>query len=432
MNPENSMYYSNRAETYIKLKKYENSLEDTKKAIALDPTNFKSRFRKGVSEFHLKDFKASKNTFTEILNWQNATKRELESVQIWLEKCEKQLPTDIKIEEKKNTSSNTKKVEKKNTKIEQNEENKNIQLSESFGQEHILVEKLKKEGNFLEAIKLCHKILEQRPNDFICLHNLGIMYLNANKPKRAAEYFEKSVNVNPSIEGYKKLAEACLESANYKKAAVVCKLASKAIEDTPENEPHLLDFTVTAASALFKDGELNTALQLVTNVLLKNDQHLNACILYGDILISKKSYTEALRIFIRSLLFNAKENRVKKRISQIVKIDNIDGLSGTQLLFKEIGEENTPSASLLVFFANMVKDYSALDQSKFLFEKSLQLDSSNVSILLNYVHLIELYGDYQAALSTIKEFFSKNGDLSYQNSLACKDLLPILEEIKNL
>ena len=165
---------------------------------------------------------------------------------------------------------------------------------------------------------------------------------------------------------------------------------------------------------------------------MKNDQHLNACILYGDILISKKSYTEALRIFIRSLLFNAKENRVKKRISQIVKIDNIDGLSGTQLLFKEIGEENTPSASLLVFFANMVKDYSALDQSKFLFEKSLQLDSSNVSILLNYVHLIELYGDYQAALSTIKEFFSKNGDLSYQNSLACKDLLPILEEIKNL
>jgi tetratricopeptide (TPR) repeat protein len=356
LNPNNSLYYSNRAECLIRIKNYKESLVDTIKAISLDPSNFKANFRKAVSEFHLKDFVASKNSFTQSLKIENLSKRDIESANSWIEKCEKEIGKMPKIE----TNNAPKKADPPQTKKDPNTTTKNtpkeeLNLDESFSQQHLIIEKFKRDGNFVDAIKFCDKILETKPNDFICLHNLGIIYLNANKPKKAAEYFEKSVSVMPSIEGYKKLAEACFQSSNYKKAAVVCQLASKAIEDTSENEPHLHDFTVIAASALYKDGELNTALQLVTNVLLKNDQHLNACILYGDILLSKKNYTEALRTFIRSLLFNSKEERLKKRISQIVQVKNIEGLSGIQILLKEVSEEKTPSSSLLVFFANMIK-----------------------------------------------------------------------------
>eukprot|EP01091_Cochliopodium_minus_P012517 TRINITY_DN3808_c0_g1_i2.p1 TRINITY_DN3808_c0_g1~~TRINITY_DN3808_c0_g1_i2.p1 ORF type:complete len:799 (+),score=256.44 TRINITY_DN3808_c0_g1_i2:103-2499(+) len=428
---ENSIYFSNRGEAYIRLKKFKDALDDTNTAVKLDPKNHKALFRKGVSLFNLKDFKASRSSFVELSKFQNLGKTDLENAKKWIQKSDE----EIKAEEEKNTKKNSIESNKNPKKPNQSNQTKEIDESDiekTFSRDHIIIEKLKKEGNFVEAIKHCQNVLKENENDFVCLHNLGILYLNASKPGRASEYFERSVKVMPSIEGYKKLAEAFFENKEYKKSLAICQLAAKAIEDNKENEEHLTDFTLTACYSLFEEGELDSTLQLVTNILSKNDQNHRACFLYGDILLKRRNYSEAIRVFLRSLIYQTKDEKVKRKISEISMLKNVEGKTGVELILGELSEDKSPTSSLLIFFANMIKDNGAIEESKLLFQKALSMDPSNVSILLNLVHIVELFADYELAISLIRDFFSQNGQVNYQNSVFCKDLLPILQELPNL
>eukprot|EP01095_Lingulamoeba_sp_RSL-Kostka_P011874 TRINITY_DN4621_c0_g1_i1.p1 TRINITY_DN4621_c0_g1~~TRINITY_DN4621_c0_g1_i1.p1 ORF type:complete len:395 (+),score=169.46 TRINITY_DN4621_c0_g1_i1:160-1344(+) len=59
LNPNNAIYYSNRAAAYSHLKQYKKALEDCKKSIKIDPQYSKAWSRLGLAYYNLNDFEQS-------------------------------------------------------------------------------------------------------------------------------------------------------------------------------------------------------------------------------------------------------------------------------------------------------------------------------------------------------------------------------------
>ena len=55
-NPENAVYYGNRAATYMKLREYQLALTDSDKCVTVDPGFIKGWLRKGMSHHYLKEY----------------------------------------------------------------------------------------------------------------------------------------------------------------------------------------------------------------------------------------------------------------------------------------------------------------------------------------------------------------------------------------
>lgn len=67
LDPNNAIYYANRAAVHIKMENYGYAIADADKAIELDPENHKAHFRKGVASMAILDFKKAQKSFKDVL-----------------------------------------------------------------------------------------------------------------------------------------------------------------------------------------------------------------------------------------------------------------------------------------------------------------------------------------------------------------------------
>ena len=389
LNEKVSTYFSNRAEAYLRLERYGEALEDCRSALELDGSNFKAVYRMAVAQFSLGRKSTAKKTFQRALKFKDVKDGERKRLKEWIEKC----PDE----------------------------------SALISDEHKLVEGLKKQGKWREVIFLCEKILESNPSDFLTLYQLGSVYMSANRYAKAVSYFERANQVQPCIQGFQQLAEALFSDGQHSNVVAVCQLALKSI-DKDEKES-LQDFTVLACAALVELGEGEAALPLITSVLAKNDNHFRGCLVYGDALLQLKKPREALRVYLRSLLSHAKENEVRKRVAKILELEDVGGgKSGMEVLKEELGEGKEVSSTILAFFATMVKDFGAIKQSRQLYAEAVEKEPSNISYVLNLVHVIELFAAYDDALDAVLSFSEKNKDLSYQSKLSCANVAQLVRD----
>ncbi|XP_060575167.1 protein SGT1 homolog [Ruditapes philippinarum] len=85
----------NRAQAHLKLEQYKEAAEDASEALALNPKNKKSWFRKGIALFHLEDYQSSKDAFTE----GKVLDAEDNNFKTWIRKCEAELDLQGKSKE---------------------------------------------------------------------------------------------------------------------------------------------------------------------------------------------------------------------------------------------------------------------------------------------------------------------------------------------
>lgn len=63
-----TVVYSNRAQCFIKLKKYENAYNDADKALKYDPSHVKSIQRRGTSAYYTGRFRQARKDFMHVLS----------------------------------------------------------------------------------------------------------------------------------------------------------------------------------------------------------------------------------------------------------------------------------------------------------------------------------------------------------------------------
>ncbi|XP_031955744.1 protein SGT1 homolog [Corvus moneduloides] len=97
-NPDDAEYYCQRAYAHILLNKYADAVADAKKSLELNPNNAVALLRKGLGEYHIKNYASALESFREGQRLDNID----DAFTIWIKRCEETLnasQTDLNIQQ---------------------------------------------------------------------------------------------------------------------------------------------------------------------------------------------------------------------------------------------------------------------------------------------------------------------------------------------
>lgn len=107
--------YACRSAAQLKLKDFTNALEDSNRALDLDPMHQQSHFRKGVALFELEEYESSKQSFQRSVELtQQSGRTDLAAQNRWIRKCEAEIEEEA--QEEARFADVTRKVEANQTK----------------------------------------------------------------------------------------------------------------------------------------------------------------------------------------------------------------------------------------------------------------------------------------------------------------------------
>ncbi|NWU65801.1 SGT1 protein, partial [Pterocles burchelli] len=86
-NPDDAEYYCQRAYAHILLQKYADAVADAKKSLELNPNNAVAFLRKGLGEYHIKNYASALESFREGQRLDNVD----DTFTIWIKRCEETL-----------------------------------------------------------------------------------------------------------------------------------------------------------------------------------------------------------------------------------------------------------------------------------------------------------------------------------------------------
>lgn len=92
--PDDAEYYCQRAYAHILLQNYCDAVTDAKKSLELNPNNATAFLRKGISEYHIKNYASALESFKEGQKLDNVGT----SFTIWIKRCEETLNTGSQTE----------------------------------------------------------------------------------------------------------------------------------------------------------------------------------------------------------------------------------------------------------------------------------------------------------------------------------------------
>ncbi|KAM9174044.1 protein SGT1 homolog [Pangshura tecta] len=91
--PDDAEYYCQRAYAHILLQNYCDAVADAKKSLELNPNNATAFLRKGISEYHIKNYASALESFKEGQKLDN-----VDTFTIWIKRCEETLNTGSQTE----------------------------------------------------------------------------------------------------------------------------------------------------------------------------------------------------------------------------------------------------------------------------------------------------------------------------------------------
>ncbi|NXD78971.1 SGT1 protein, partial [Halcyon senegalensis] len=86
-NPDDAEYYCQRAYAYILLQKYADAVADAEKSLQFNPNNAIALLRKGLGEYHIKNYASALESFREGQRLDNVD----DTFTIWIKRCEETL-----------------------------------------------------------------------------------------------------------------------------------------------------------------------------------------------------------------------------------------------------------------------------------------------------------------------------------------------------
>ncbi|PKU35979.1 hypothetical protein llap_13714 [Limosa lapponica baueri] len=86
-NPDDAECYCQRAYAHILLQKYADAVADAKKSLQLNPSNAVALLRKGLGEYHIKNYASALESFREGQRLDNVD----DTFTIWIKRCEETL-----------------------------------------------------------------------------------------------------------------------------------------------------------------------------------------------------------------------------------------------------------------------------------------------------------------------------------------------------
>mmetsp|Transcript_187 Transcript_187/g.368 ORF Transcript_187/g.368 Transcript_187/m.368 type:complete len:770 (+) Transcript_187:70-2379(+) len=279
-------------------------------------------------------------------------------------------------------------------------------------------EKAFQSENYKRASTIYEQIMILSPDHETALMRLGDISMKIGKFEKAVDLYSRLTVAYPFKADYHtKLGDALAASGKPKLAIAEY---YRSVSCVPQTDVDAIDnLRVRIARMLYTQGETDPALQTITGILHRNQDHRDALVEYGQALIDRNMYQDALRVFLRLLISHSQDKLVRRQLSTLVKAPQ-----GCDLLLSEL-QEVPGSAPALAFLATVIKDFGAVHESIRLYEKTVLLAPSSPSYCLNLVHTLEVACNYRRALQVMTRFLKQNPDLSV-GPVKCSHVLPLL------
>lgn len=261
---------------------------------------------------------------------------------------------------------------------------------------------------YKKSLELFQQLLKLKVDPLGCLTNMGVIYSLTEQYEQAKICFEQIIKIKPDeYKEHQRLGEAHFGLKQYKEAIKCLEKSISISKDVNEN-----DYSkVWIGRCYLELKQKDNALKYFSEVLERNPDH-HFALLYSSSLLP-----DPFDVYLKLILQNQQSKEVKKLIAYYIHE------KGVQFVLDYFKVEKR--AQLLSFIANIVKEYSFIDEAIKLFEESVKEEPNNISYILSTIHAMEISLLYKESFEKIKRFLETNPNLSIQN-FKCSHFLSLL------
>lgn len=279
-------------------------------------------------------------------------------------------------------------------------------------------------GRYRKAIEVYKDMLKIDSKCKSALLGLVTCYKRAGRyekalfwAKKALKLFENDIDVNLTV------GEAYVANGDGDAAIEILMKCSKQARKSggmKTDEKHELQFLLAKAYLLKEQKDM--AITVLQGVLRENTEHKEALVEYSGLLfpLGPAQSEEAMSVLLSVLARDNKDRNAKERFAEMCQQP-----SGMKVL-KQVASQVMNNGASLVFLGNCLKDCGALEESLELFQMAVDVEPSNASLALIYVHTLEVVERHTDIIKYFKRFCSQFPEKSIKG-LKCSELSTVVQ-----
>ncbi|RME21947.1 MAG: tetratricopeptide repeat protein [Deltaproteobacteria bacterium] len=260
-------------------------------------------------------------------------------------------------------------------------------------------------GNLDEAEKLYEELVATRPNHFESHYNLGLVELQKNSPRKAAELLRKAANLAAGTRRARALCALATATSRSGDVVRARKLYERAIQFDPD---YLLPRYNLAVSYIKEgtEGALKEAEKWISQILSLQPDAPQGHYLLGRLGDERKDWSRALREYRAAArlspgYFKARRNAA----AAALKLGKIEL---AEKLFSELAEDFPSESSVPFYLGRIAYQRGDMKKATDLFRRALELShGKSRAARVNLALAMKAMGRFQQALRQLDEILSE-------------------------
>ena len=223
-------------------------------------------------------------------------------------------------------------------------------------------EALEAKGNYRSAWNLYEQVLDMTPTvtkeTQFALEGIGRLAHKAGKFDIAADYWQRVVQLDAtSTDAATSLGHVMFDWGEFAKALECFKVALNNATVLKKPQADLDYLKVQLARTLYRNGDEDSGISILTQVLGDKMENEAALHEYGIACLDRDKPHDALKIYLRLLVANPEDKALRGLLARSVQA------AGVAAVTEEIKPDNPASAPALAFLGLVVKDSSAIEEA---------------------------------------------------------------------
>jgi tetratricopeptide (TPR) repeat protein len=287
-----------------------------------------------------------------------------------------------------------------------------------------------------KAQKILNRLIEFEGDSYMAYYSLARLYVELKYYDRAAESYEKALELNWFERLAYEVAEFYENRQEYEKAILVYRRIMEEGETSDMAKTRLVNLYLTTEEndkALELLRELRTILpeshnvdMTISRILLSQEQYDEAIMILEDVLQTNPELTVVHYLLAMAYYRNNDNPKAEQqlesipaesslyedsifiRVRMLSESDNHKG--AVDLLEQQVGNPVTRKPSFYILLASLYKEDGDMERARKIFEQSLKLYPEDVDLLYNYGIFLEKTGKSEDAMVKMQEVIALDPD----------------------
>ena len=275
---------------------------------------------------------------------------------------------------------------------------KSISLNEAFK----LALKLHTQGKLDEAKKIYEKILVAKPDHFLSLSNIGIIYSQLEEFDKAIETFNNTIKVNPKFaEAHNNLGIVFYELNDLEKAL-------KSFEEAIKIKSNFSDAFNNIGNVYQKKNYINKAIENYEIAILKNEGSNKDKPLFnlGNIFRDQEDYEKSIDYYKKAIAINP--NSIDASINLSISLNKTGKLKEAIILCENILKKDPKNTQALNNLGEYNQEIGDEKLSIDYYKKSLTYEPDNLRSLWLMMNTFPVIYKEENEIKISESHFEKN------------------------